>query len=225
MISKFPAVGLHIQAERRSRVENAVSLSTHRRAKEGLDLESSVSGYERSRSQRREKGANDSRPTWLELRKFRSTAAAPSRKSKYRLRTRKSIPARNIYRQRVTLVTRSFRRNNEVFPGKNWVARVRVPFLSIPLSIDTFYLIASMRSHYPRTWIRVGERNIPHASKQILQFTGVDLTPRERASIRQSIFGGWLHAPLSVWMNVAAADCVTRKIFITLIKIYHNACI
>jgi len=50
----------------------------------------------------REKGANDSRSTWLELRKFRSIAAAPSRKSKYRLRTWKSIPARNIYRQRVT---------------------------------------------------------------------------------------------------------------------------
>lgn len=109
----------------------------HIGAPRGLNLDGSV--YRgTSRYQRPEKGANDSRSTWLELRKFRSTAAAPSRKSKYRLQTRKSIPARNIYRRRVTLVTRSFRRNNEVFLGKNWVARIRVSFLSSTLSIDIF---------------------------------------------------------------------------------------
>lgn len=137
MISKFPAVELHVQAERRSRAENAVSLSTHRRAKEGLDLEGSG-------TETRGLGLRDERRalTIAGRRDWNwesSGQPRPSRKSKYRLQTRKSIPARNIYRQRVTLVTRSFRRNNEVFPGKNWVARVRVSFLSTtPLSIDTF---------------------------------------------------------------------------------------
>lgn len=174
-----------------------------------------------SRYQRREKGANDSWPTWLELRKFRSTAATPSRKSKYRLQTRKSIPARNIYRQRVTPVTKSFRRNNEVFPGKigsracEFLSFHRTHFRSIFLSDCTDAIAASAHLN------RASERNIPRVSKQILhRLTGVDLTRRNEFGPR-SLFGdGYtLHFPCE-WTR--PRPIVLRKIFITLIKIYHN---
>lgn len=86
-------------------------------------------------------------------------------------------------------VTRSFRRNNEVFPGKNWVARVRVPFLSSTPLFRSILLsdctdVIAVSAHLNR----VGERNIPRASKQILhQLTGVDLNPTRTSSIRRSI--------------------------------------
>jgi len=115
-------------------------------------LDIGVPGY-----QRRE-DTNDSRPTWLELRKFRSTATTPSRKSKYRLRTRKSIPAQNIYRQRVAPVTRSFDGIMKFSPRK--IGSHACEFLSFRrfhFLIDTFAI-----------WLRcdrdtlncVGERNI-----------------------------------------------------------------
>lgn len=169
-----------------------------------------------SRSQRREKGANDSRSTWLELRKFRSTAATATRKSKYRLRTRKSIPARNIYRQRVTPVTRSFRQNNEVFSEKNWVARVRVSFLSFGTHFRSILLSDCIDAiAAPAHLNRVSGRNIPRASKQILH----RLTLRNGPAV---YLGMTTCSTFRVNERGRARPIALRKMFITLIKIYHN---
>lgn len=198
-------MGLHVQAERRSHGENTVSLPTHRRGRRVSISRIRYRGT--SRYQRREKGANDSR-TWLELRKFRSTAAASSRKSKYRLRTRKSIPAWNIYRQRVTPIMRSFRRNNEVFHEKNWVARVQeffsfhrpFHFQSILLSdcTDATAISGAPEPHRPKKYPTRVETNFAPTH------CGVDLTSHER--VRSGSLFEDDYTPLSVWMNEVAAD-------------------
>lgn len=220
MISKFPNMIAHSSKTMIARGECSFIIDTSTREEGSRSVRYRV--RPRSRDERRALTIA-ARRDWNWESSGQPRGRAPSWKSKYR--TRKSIPAQNICCQRVTRVTRSFRRNNEVSPGKNWVARVL--FFS-SLSIDTF-ISDHTQSRYRRISTNsASAKEIPSTSKHIARrLAWAYLSPREyKLTLRNSDPPGYsamtTRSTSATPCECRAADCVTRKIFITLIKVYHN---